>query len=496
MAHHLFVINVKVFVMDGIKRQLIIELLKLFDITVTGVALVLAILIANLNFSYSEFTRLLSMRFSIQNIIALLVFGLSAHFIYKQMGFYDSRRLSHVAAEIWDIVKGVAVVSMALFFMQIIYPMRIINMSALQFFWLICTCVFIGDRMIFRLFLIWSRQKGRNLRNVVIVGSNARAMKYAHKFATHLSYGYHVLGFVDNDFFGKDKHAELPWCKLVANFTTFPEYLRKTVVDEVFIFLPFKSKYSTIASIVAASEEQGIVVRLGLDFFNLQIAQGKIETIEDESLLTLYTGAMRRRMILIKGCIDRVCAALLLLLCLPLFMVTALAIKVMSPGPVFFKQIRIGRNKRRFEIYKFRTMIPDAESKLKDLEGLNEMGQNAGAFKLKNDPRVTPLGKFLRKTSIDELPQLINVLKGDMSIVGPRPLTERDYDKFQLHSQVRRFSVKPGMTCLWQISGRNHTAFDKWMSLDMQYIDEWSMGLDMKILLKTIPAVFTGHGAV
>jgi exopolysaccharide biosynthesis polyprenyl glycosylphosphotransferase len=234
---------------------------------------------------------------------------------------------------------------------------------------------------------------------------------------------------------------------------------------------------------------------MALDFFDLRIAQGRIEAIEGEPVLTLFTGSMRRRMILVKEVSDRVFAGVLLLLLLPLFACTALVIKLSSPGPVFFRQKRIGQNKRVFRIWKFRTMAPDAEIRLKDLEHLNEMGHDTGAFKIKNDPRVTPIGKFLRKYSIDELPQLLNVLNGEMSIVGPRPLTERDYNAFKLHKQIRRFSVKPGLTCLWQVSGRNDITFNQWMDLDMQYIDKWSIALDMRILLRTIPAVFTGKGA-
>jgi lipopolysaccharide/colanic/teichoic acid biosynthesis glycosyltransferase len=176
-----------------------------------------------------------------------------------------------------------------------------------------------------------------------------------------------------------------------------------------------------------------------------------------------------------------------------LFLVAALLIKRSSPGPVFFVQERVGLNKRRFRLYKFRTMVADAEEKLAELEGLNEL--SGPVFKIKNDPRITPIGRFLRKASVDELPQLFNVLIGDMSLVGPRALPVRDYNGFDRDWHRRRFSVRPGITCLWQINGRNTIPFDKWMELDLEYIDTWSLWLDLKILLKTIPAVIRGHGA-
>jgi lipopolysaccharide/colanic/teichoic acid biosynthesis glycosyltransferase len=168
-------------------------------------------------------------------------------------------------------------------------------------------------------------------------------------------------------------------------------------------------------------------------------------------------------------------------------------IKAASDGPVFFLQERIGYNKRRFRIYKFRTMIQGAEHMMAELESLNEA--SGPVFKIKNDPRITLLGKFLRRTSIDELPQLINVLKGDMSLVGPRPLPMRDYQGFSEDWQRRRFSVRPGITCLWQINGRCSIPFDQWMRMDIQYLDEWSLWLDLKILARTIPAVLKGSGA-
>lgn len=195
----------------------------------------------------------------------------------------------------------------------------------------------------------------------------------------------------------------------------------------------------------------------------------------------------------IKRATDIVISSLAWLLFSPVFFLTALLIKVTSPGPVFFIQERVGLSKRRFRLYKFRTMLSDAEERLAELEAWNEA--KGPVFKIRNDPRITPIGRYLRKTSIDELPQLWNILNGDMSLVGPRPLPVRDFKGFNKDWHRRRFSARPGITCLWQVNGRSNTSFDKWMKLDMEYIDNWSLALDLKILLKTIPAVLKGSGA-
>jgi exopolysaccharide biosynthesis polyprenyl glycosylphosphotransferase len=182
-----------------------------------------------------------------------------------------------------------------------------------------------------------------------------------------------------------------------------------------------------------------------------------------------------------------------LILLAPLLLIAAALIRLTSRGPALFVQKRLGLNKRIIGVYKFRTMVRDAEKKQAELEHLNEV--SGPVFKIKNDPRITPIGRFLRKTSIDELPQLFNVLKGDMSLVGPRPLPVRDYQGFNKDWQRRRFSIRPGITCLWQINGRSTVQFDRWMELDMEYIDRWSVWLDMQILIRTIPAVLKGSGA-
>ena len=473
---------------------MLFNVLKALDVALAGLCLFLATAVTNISGDFSNMRELMAMRITFNNAVIMFFLGFSWHFIFTQTGVYSSRRLSTLLSETWDLIKGVSAISVVLLVVQIVYPMKIINLQTIEFFWLFSTIVLTADRVVVRLALSLVRKKGRNIRNILIVGSNARAVKYARKFSKHHSFGFQVAGFVDSAWHGPRREGA-EWCKLVADFTTFPDYIRHNVIDEVFVFLPLKSSYAAVSKIIEASEEQGVTVRMALDFFDLRLAQGRVETLEEEPLLTLYTGAMRNKTIVLKEIADRLFAGALLLALLPVFAGVALAVKLDSPGPVFFRQKRIGRNKRHFMMWKFRTMVHDAEARLKDLEHLNEMGRDSGAFKIKNDPRVTCVGRILRKYSLDELPQIINVFKGDMSFVGPRPLTERDFKAFKRHSQVRRFSVKPGITCLWQIGGRSDVSFNRWMDLDMQYIDEWSLLLDFKILLKTIPAVFIGQGA-
>jgi exopolysaccharide biosynthesis polyprenyl glycosylphosphotransferase len=210
-------------------------------------------------------------------------------------------------------------------------------------------------------------------------------------------------------------------------------------------------------------------------------------------VVTVYTGSPDGWQHLFKRALDVSVSLVAMLLLSPLFLLAVLIVKITSRGPSFFVQERVGLNKRRFRLYKFRTMVADAAERQQEIEHLNEAC--GPVFKIRNDPRLTPMGKFLRKTSIDELPQLFNVLKGDMSLVGPRPLPVRDYQGFDQDWQRRRFSVRPGITCLWQINGRSTVPFEKWMELDMEYIDHWSLGLDFEILAKTIPAVVKGAGA-
>jgi exopolysaccharide biosynthesis polyprenyl glycosylphosphotransferase len=327
---------------------------------------------------------------------------------------------------------------------------------------------------------------------VLILGTNSRALEFAQRIETKPELGYRVLGFVDDDWAELQTFQQGRY-KLCCGLDALSEYLRCTVIDEVAIYLPLRSFYEYTSKVAALCEEHGITMRFASDIFNLKIARSYAADLDGDSHITAYSGSLDGWPILMKRALDIVVSFSLSFLLAPVLVIVALVIKIESNGPVLFRQERIGINKRRFLIYKFRTMVPNADEMLAELEKLNEVG--GPVFKIKNDPRRTRIGGFLRRTSIDELPQLFNVLKGDMSLVGPRPLPVRDYEGFNKDWQRRRFSIRPGITCLWQVNGRSTIPFEKWMQLDLQYVDEWSFWLDLKILARTVPAVLKGSGA-
>jgi len=264
-------------------------------------------------------------------------------------------------------------------------------------------------------------------------------------------------------------------------------------IDEVIVALPMNKYGPLVETIVRQCEEQGIVVRVRTETFNLQVARSYVDELQGVPVTTIQSGPPDSWQLVMKRLIDIVGSAILLLGCVPLFVLVAFLIRIDSSGPIFFTQERIGYNKRRFRLVKFRTMMDGAHKEQSNLEHLNEA--QGPVFKIRNDPRITRLGSLLRRYSIDELPQLFNVLKGDMSLVGPRPLPVRDVERIDVTSHKRRFSIKPGITCLWQVNGRSNIGFDDWVRMDLEYIDRWSLVLDAIILVKTIPAVFKGPGA-
>jgi exopolysaccharide biosynthesis polyprenyl glycosylphosphotransferase len=478
--------------MTTLRRRIFLQSAKLFDLVLMVFSFGLATMLVAHETPATSLAEFLSMRVKVGNFVLFALFLLAWHVVFSSFGLYNSKRFSSRWAEVLDISKattlGCAMVLVAAIFLRI----RMVTPLFIPLFWVASTLAGAGSRVLLRSMLAGVRQRGRNLREMVVVGTNPRAVRFVRKIEARPELGYRIAGFVDGQWPGLGMFGQTGY-PLVSDLAGFPRLLREQVVDEVVIALPMLSSYGQAARIAGLCEEQGIVVRMLSNIFNLRLAHSRAEEFEGEAITTLSTGSPDGWPHLLKRALDVAVSLAAMLLLSPLFLLAALIVKLTSTGPAFFVQERVGLNKRRFHLYKFRTMVADAAERQREVEHLNEA--SGAVFKIRNDPRLTPVGKFLRKNSIDELPQLFNVLKGDMSLVGPRPLPLRDYQGFDQDWQCRRFSVRPGITCLWQINGRNSIPFAKWMELDMEYIDHWSLGLDFKILAKTIPAVIRGAGA-
>lgn len=476
------------------RRKILIKLMYFGDLLLLGMSFLIVLWAFYApNNSLLAFEEFLALRIKIENFLVGAVMVGIWHVGCIAMGLYESKRLSTIAQEVPDIFKATSLATVATAAIALFFQIEMVSAEVLLIFWIFSSIMICLSRVGVRITLAWMRRRGRNLRNILIIGTNPRALAFAKEIQTKPELGYRLLGYVDEPWDGLN-HELLENIAILSNLKKFPGFIRTFSVDEVLIALPFRSFYQEAAEVVAQCEEQGILVRVLGDLFSPKLAKSTIEEVGLHSTFSLNTGAIGDQAILIKRGIDLIIALPSVILLLPFFAVVAAAIKITSHGPIFFIQERVGLNKRLFPFIKFRTMVPDAELRQAELEHLNEV--DGAAFKIANDPRVTPLGRLLRKTSIDELPQLINVIRGDMSLVGPRPLPVRDLQEFNEDWHRRRFSVRPGLTGLWQVSGRSSTSFSKWMELDLHYIDKWSLWLDLKILCKTIPAVMKGSGAV
>ena len=334
-------------------------------------------------------------------------------------------------------------------------------------------------------------RRGQQQREVLIVGSGPLALRASEAILRDGGTDVRLLGFVDTP----TGHyvPEYIQRNLIGGIEDLDRLLMTQVVDTVVIALPMKSCYDSIQRTITACEAAGVRSEFLPQQFQISVARPHLSMAGIGPTISLCVVDDDYRLDL-KRALDIVGAVCGLVVLAPLMMAIALGIRLSGPGPVLFIQQRFGLNKRRFPMLKFRTMVVDAEALQPGLETRNEA--HGPVFKLRNDPRITPLGRFLRRTSFDELPQLINVLRGEMSLVGPRPLPLRDVARFDAPCLMRRFSVKPGLTCLWQISGRSNTTFDDWIRQDLAYIDNWSLVLDLTILARTLPAVVKGNGAV
>ncbi|MFY9550814.1 MAG: sugar transferase [Thermoanaerobaculia bacterium] len=404
-------------------------------------------------------------------------------------GFYRSHRTLPLGEEIWAAAK-VAFGGPALL-VVLIYGLRLEFVSRwfLVLFGVVNFLFIATEKVTLRLTSRWVRSRGFNFRTALIVGTGPKASQFADFLEAHPHWGFRVLGYLDDENGGEIVLRDR-WPRL-GRITDMEGILGSEVVDEV-IFVIEKGKLGDYEDALLVAERHGVRAHVSLDIFPHVLARPVLEELDGIPLLSFTTTPSNPGQLVAKRALDLALSLALFLVTLPIQLLATLGILLTSGTPVFFRQVRCGLNGRHFTLLKFRTMHSGAEERLSEISHLNEM--TGPVFKATRDPRSTPVGRLLRRLSIDELPQLWNVIVGNMSLVGPRPPLPEEVARYEPW-QRRRLSMKPGLTCLWQISGRSELDFDRWMALDLKYIDTWSPLLDLKILLKTVPAVLSGKGA-
>jgi len=399
-------------------------------------------------------------------------------FLLEMQGFYNYPLEKTVwkslrqmtAAGFWlFILLGSAVI-----FLRLDVPSR----SVLILFGLMAPLVLLLRERLYVWHYVEKLHRGATGERIIIAGERTKMREMINSFSPAQRLEVQVVAAIDLETNGIE---------------TLVEALHRHAVGRV--VLAFRRiELDKVQRAIEACEIEGVEAWLNADFIHTSVARPSYDVLAKKPMLVFRTSPELSWAMLVKSGMDRVFSALGLLVLLPVFVVVSAIILITSPGPVFFRQRRAGLHGHPFEMWKFRTMCIDAEERRESLSSQNVM--SGPVFKVENDPRVTPFGKWLRKTSIDELPQLLNVLRGEMSLVGPRPLPLYEVEKFESTAYRRRLSMKPGLTCLWQVGGRNKvTDFQEWVRMDLEYIDNWSIPLDFYILLRTIPAVLAGSGA-
>ena len=431
----------------------------------------------------------LQMRITVKNVLLLALFGVSMPMSLNAFGLYEERRFAEPTNYVLRLIAACLVGMTPVILFPLASRTGAFGPLTVAYFILATVAALLVLRGV--IWIVAAAPTTRlEERHVLIVGSGPRAARLYHELATHRGEdGIRIAGFVDTN---PDPLADEVSQRMLGDLGQLESILMQQVIDDVLITLPIKSCYEQIQQTIALCERLGVRAAYLADVFQSSLARPTFEQTGQIPVVRMHMVANDTRLVF-KRALDIAIAGAGLVVLAPVMALIALAVRLDSHGAVIFAQERFGFNKRRFRMFKFRTMITDAEAMQSTLEDRNEAA--GPVFKIRDDPRVTRIGKFLRKTSLDELPQLWNVLRGDMSLVGPRPLPLRDVYRFNESSDMRRFSVRPGVTGLWQVSGRSDLSFSRWVALDLQYIDRWSLGLDLKILAMTLPAVLKGRGA-
>ncbi|MCC6766457.1 MAG: sugar transferase [Deltaproteobacteria bacterium] len=480
------------------RRKALVTLIKLTDVAIVAACLVGALALTAGKDGGEAGTGVLDIQVTILDMVFVGLYLVAWHFALRMRGLYNSYRLSPASREFRDLGTAVVIATVPLVPLSLSPGGGYVSSAFLVVFPLLAFAGLGIERRVLRAVARQVRSLGRNLRDVIIVGDGGPALEGAARLAQRDGLGYRVIEVLNvraklGPAQGNGRGAVNGTPRVSGDtLSELAALLESRPIDEVFLGLPLDGSEPLIRPIIALCEEQGITVRVVAHLAALDWGKASIDTLGEQPVITISSGPPDSLRLVAKRLIDLAGAGAGLLLLAPVMAAIAIAVKLDSGGPIFFVQERVGLNRRRFPAYKFRTMVVGAETLQADLEHLNEA--EGPVFKIEQDPRCTRLGRLLRRLSLDELPQLVNVLMGDMSLVGPRPLPVRDVDRIDTRWHRRRFSVKPGITCLWQINSRE-PKFEEWIRSDMEYIDNWSLTLDLKILAKTIPAVISGQGA-
>jgi exopolysaccharide biosynthesis polyprenyl glycosylphosphotransferase len=403
-------------------------------------------------------------------------------------GLYRLRTRWRVRTEVWDILRAAVLLGLATFGVLFLLKLPDVSRLFLLYLFVLQVVLTVGSRFVIRAMIRALRARGHITRYMLVVGTGKPAREFADRIERHRELGIRIIGHLATRA-APPRPTKLGRRPILGSLDDIETILHEHVVDEVAISLP-ADELHLLEPVTRLCEEEGKIVRIPLADHALTLPGGRIEEFDGMEVLSLAYGPDRAVGLVVKRVTDIVLGSLALLLLTPLFLVVSLAILIVDGRPVLFRQTRVGLQGRPFQVVKFRSMVPDAEERLIELAPLNEISGHA--FKLTNDPRMTRTGRFLRSTSIDELPQLWNVLRGEMSLVGPRPPLPREVANYDVWHR-RRLSMKPGITGLWQVAARREEDFDRWVELDLAYIDRWSVWLDLQIILRTSPALIQGR---
>ena len=428
-------------------------------------------------------------RAGVDVFIAAAIYAIAWATLLWVFGLYRLRTRMRLRTEVFDIVRAAVLLGLVTFGLLFVAKLPDVSRLFLLTLFGLQVVLTVASRFVIRNVLRGARARGLITRNMIIVGTSKVARSFALDIERHRELGIQVLGHVATGRPGRALPAMVGGRPVLGHVDDIERILHDHVVDEVGVCLE-PEELTLVEPVTRLCEEVGKIVRIPLVGHALTLPGGRIEEFDGIDILSLVYGPDRALGLVIKRVTDIALAVIGLVLLSPFFLVLGLVVLALDGRPILFRQPRVGLNGRVFDVVKFRTMVPDAEDRLAELEEHNEISGHA--FKMSDDPRVSRTGSFLRKTSIDELPQLWNVLRGEMSLVGPRPPLPREVAGYDLWHR-RRLSMKPGITGLWQVAARGDDDFDRWVELDLAYIDRWSVWLDLKIMLRTIPAMLQGR---